>query len=156
MNLNYAIFRNEPIYTLNDLSQIGSHNKREKKAYNSNPNIKLGLTKDNIEIVPLKEIAKAFSISENHLSKVLQRLVKSGFLVSVKGPRGGFSIVQGKENSSLMDIYEAIEGKYIRKDCLFSSRHITSCCCIMKPLISSINNTFEEFMKNNSISNLKL
>lgn len=110
------------------------------------------------EIVPLKEIAKVFSISENHLSKVLQRLVKSGFLVSVKGPRGGFSIVQGKENSSLMDIYEAIEGKYIRKDCLFSSRHITSCCCIMKPLISSINNTFEEFMKNNSnsISNLKL
>lgn len=108
------------------------------------------------EIVPLKEIAKVFSISENHLSKVLQRLVKSGFLVSVKGPKGGFCIVKGKENSNLMDIYEAIEGKYIRKDCLFSSRHITSCCCIMKPLISSINNTFEEFMKNNSISNLKL
>ena len=55
MNLNYAIFRSEPIYTLNDLSQIGSHNKREKKAYNSNPNIKLELTKDNIEIVPLQE-----------------------------------------------------------------------------------------------------
>jgi len=55
MNLNYAIFRCEPIYTLNDLSQIGSHNKREKKAYNSNPNIKLELIKDNIEIVPLKE-----------------------------------------------------------------------------------------------------
>ena len=53
--INYAIFRSEPIYTLNDLAQIGSHNKREKKAYNSNPNIKLELTKDNIEIVPLKE-----------------------------------------------------------------------------------------------------
>ena len=44
--INYAIFRSEPIYTLNDLAQIGSHNKREKKAYNSNPNIKLELTKD--------------------------------------------------------------------------------------------------------------
>ena len=53
--INYAIFRSEPIYTLNDLAQIGSHNKREKKAYNSNPNIKLELTKDNIEIIPLKE-----------------------------------------------------------------------------------------------------
>ena len=53
--INYAIFRSEPIYTLNDLAQIGSHNKREKKAYNSNPNIKLELTKDNIEIVPLQE-----------------------------------------------------------------------------------------------------
>lgn len=33
INLNYAIFRSEPIFTLNDLEQIGSHNKREKKAY---------------------------------------------------------------------------------------------------------------------------
>ena len=53
--MNYAIFRSEPVYTLNDLAQIGSHNKREKKAYNSNPNIKLELSKDNIEIVPLQE-----------------------------------------------------------------------------------------------------
>ena len=47
--MNYAIFRSESIYTLNDLAQIGSHNKREKKAYNSNPNIKIQLTKNNIE-----------------------------------------------------------------------------------------------------------
>ena len=51
--MNYAIFRSEPIYTLNDLAQIGSHNKREKKAYQSNPNIKLELTKNNMELVPL-------------------------------------------------------------------------------------------------------
>ena len=55
MNINYAIFRSEPIMTLNDLAQIGSHNKREKKAYKSNPDIKLELTKDNIELVPLTE-----------------------------------------------------------------------------------------------------
>ena len=55
MNLNYAIFRSEPIYTLKDLAQIGSHNKREKKAYNSNPNIKIQLTKNNIELVPLTD-----------------------------------------------------------------------------------------------------
>lgn len=53
--MNYAIFRSEPIYTLNDLAQIGSHNKREKKAYNSNKDIKIELSKDNIELVPLTE-----------------------------------------------------------------------------------------------------
>ena len=53
--MNYAIFRSEPIYTLNDLAQIGSHNKREKKAYKSNPNIKIELSRDNIELVPLTE-----------------------------------------------------------------------------------------------------
>lgn len=55
MNLNYGIFRSQPINTINDLAQIGSHNKREKKAYKSNPDIKLELTKNNIELVPLAE-----------------------------------------------------------------------------------------------------
>ena len=53
MNLNYAIFRSEPIMTMSDLRQIGSHNNREKQAYNSNPDIKLELSKDNIELVPI-------------------------------------------------------------------------------------------------------
>ena len=55
MNLNYAIFRSEPIMTIGDLAQIGSHNKREKKAYNSNPDIDISKSKDNIELVPLSD-----------------------------------------------------------------------------------------------------
>ncbi len=53
--MNYGIFRVQGINTLNDLAQIGSRNKREKKAYKSNPDIKLELTKNNVELVPLKE-----------------------------------------------------------------------------------------------------
>ena len=55
MNLNYAIFRSQPIMTLGDLKQIGSHNKREKQAYKSNPDIKLEMSKYNVELVPLAE-----------------------------------------------------------------------------------------------------
>ena len=53
--MNYGIFRSQPIMTINDLTQIGSHNKREKKAYKSNPNIKLELTKNNVELEPLAD-----------------------------------------------------------------------------------------------------
>lgn len=53
--MNYGIFRSQQIMTINDLAQIWSHNKREKKAYKSNPDIKLELTKNNIELVPLAE-----------------------------------------------------------------------------------------------------
>lgn len=53
MNLNYALFRSEPIMTIPDLAQIGSHNKREKKVYQSNKDIKIELSKNNIELVPL-------------------------------------------------------------------------------------------------------
>ncbi len=30
--MNYGIFRSQQIMTINDLTQIGSHNKREKKS----------------------------------------------------------------------------------------------------------------------------
>lgn len=71
--MNYTIFRSEPIYTLKDLAQIGSHNKREKKAYNSNSDIKLELTKNNIELVPLNskyvkgfhELTKEYKLEHN-------------------------------------------------------------------------------------------
>ena len=55
MNLNYAIFRSQPVMTLEDLKQIGSHNKREKQAYKSNPDIKLNMSQYNVELVPLAE-----------------------------------------------------------------------------------------------------
>ena len=53
--MSYAIFRVEPINKLSDLAQIGSHNKREKKAYKSNPDIDITKTKYNIDLVPLSE-----------------------------------------------------------------------------------------------------
>lgn len=51
--LNYGIFRVQGINTLNDLAQIESHNKSEKKAYVSNPDIDITKSKNNIELVPL-------------------------------------------------------------------------------------------------------
>lgn len=53
--MSYAIFRIEPINELSDLAQIGSHNKREKKAYQSNPDIDITKTKNNIDLVSLSE-----------------------------------------------------------------------------------------------------
>ncbi len=78
MNLNYAIFRSEPIMTTQDLSQIGSHNKREKQAYNSNPDIKLELSKDNIELVPLAEkYLKGFDILTKEYKKEHEERMKT-------------------------------------------------------------------------------
>ena len=51
--MNYAIFRSEPIYTVNDLAQIGAHNRREKTKYNSNPDIRVEESYRNIDLVPL-------------------------------------------------------------------------------------------------------
>ncbi len=104
------------------------------------------------EVVSLKEIAERFDVSEHHLSKVLQRLVKAGYLVSTKGPKGGFRIAGECENASFMEIYEIIEGKYIRKSCLFASKTGAKCCCVMGGLLNEINDKFETFMKTHKIN----
>lgn len=75
--MNYAIFRSEPIMTTYDLAQIGSHNQREKKAYNSNPDIRIEDSYKNIELVPLnykyvkrfKELTKKYEKQHNEKQK---------------------------------------------------------------------------------------
>lgn len=52
--------------TIPDLAQIGSHNKREKKVYQSNKDIKIELSKNNIELVH-------FQLLKKFLRKLLQR-----------------------------------------------------------------------------------
>lgn len=49
--MSYAIFRCQSINTLNDLFHIGSHNKREKETYKSNPDIRKEDSINNIELV---------------------------------------------------------------------------------------------------------
>lgn len=49
--MSYAIFRCKSINTLSDLSHIGSHNKREKESYKSNPDIRKEDSINNIELV---------------------------------------------------------------------------------------------------------
>ena len=66
--MSYAIFRCKSINTLNDLSHIGSHNKREKESYKSNPDIRKKDSKNNIELVKcdIKYREKFYEITKNY------------------------------------------------------------------------------------------
>ncbi|MDD3593180.1 MAG: Rrf2 family transcriptional regulator [Candidatus Gastranaerophilales bacterium] len=106
------------------------------------------------KVSSLKEIAKKFDISENHLSKVLQRLVKEGIITSSKGPKGGFLIVPRKRNISFLEVYEIIEGRVKINNCLFNSNSNSNDCsdCIMDDLLTRLNNEFISYMKTHKIS----
>ena len=99
----------------------------------------------------LKDIAKQFDISANHLSKVLQRLVKAGYLQSVKGPKGGFTVMPKKQNATFLEVYETIEGKITPHYCLFGSHAKTCKRCIMGNVVKELNEEFIDYLKNNTI-----
>ena len=80
----------------------------------------------------LKTIAAASDVSENHLSKVLQKLAKAGIVASVKGPKGGYYLTDAARTATLMTVYEAIDGPWKPRHCLFNSPRKAPCCCAMR------------------------
>ena len=60
--------------------------------------------------VSLSELADAAEVSPAFLSKVLQRLVRAKLIVSRRGKKGGFELLERGRAASLLDILQAIDG----------------------------------------------
>ncbi len=56
------------------------------------------------------QISDLAGFSKNHLSKVMQVLVKQGYLRSNRGPKGGFRLIKDASTIRLLDIYNIFEG----------------------------------------------
>ena len=86
-----------------------------------------------------REIANRFEISEAHLSKVLQRLAKVELVRSVRGPRGGFILTRAPESVTLLEVFEAIEGRFEPSQCLLSSSICEGDDCILGKIVVEAN-----------------
>lgn len=104
------------------------------------------------EPVCSKDIADSFGVSINHLSKVLQRLVKAGLLYSTKGPLGGFELAKKCEDITFLEIYEAIDGKISAGCCLFGRKLCNCDECIMGDFINKTNKSVRDFFGNKRLS----
>lgn len=105
-------------------------------------------------IFPTRDLAAALHASEHHLSKVLQRLNRAGFVRSIRGPSGGFSINPGWENISLLKIYEQIEGPIQLTDCLLGSPTCLFANCILGNLLKDVNRQIREALENAKLSKI--
>ena len=94
--MSYAIFRSKGIKTLNDLSQISSHNQRTKDYYKSNPDIRIEDSKNNIELVSCDkkyinkfyEITKEYQKEFNERMKIIRSDRKKSFYEFVNNSKG--------------------------------------------------------------------
>ena len=95
------------------------------------------LAKKNNNPVSNTLIANSFNISANHSSKVMQKLLKNGFVNVLRGPGGGYTLSVDPEKVSLFDIYRAVDGEPDSAGCLFGSgKHCSLDICIFSELIS--------------------
>ena len=97
------------------------------------------------------EIASFIGCSEAHLSKVMQRLAKTGLVTSRRGPGGGFSLKKRPEDTSLMEVFEAIEGPLSPTECLLA-RPVCNGNCILGELTRGIDNQAREYFAQKMLS----
>jgi Rrf2 family protein len=57
-----------------------------------------------------REIAEQYDIPIELMAKVLQRLVRTGLLVSTQGTRGGYTLGRPAATISVADVIQAIDG----------------------------------------------
>jgi Rrf2 family protein len=64
-----------------------------------------------------REIAEQYDIPIELLAKVLQRLVRTGLLVSTQGTRGGYTLSRPPKSISVADVIQAIDGPFTVTAC---------------------------------------
>ncbi len=94
--------------------------------------------------ISVSEIARKTSSSPHHVAKIMQNLAKLNYLRSRRGPNGGFVLNKDPEKVSLLEIYEAIEGKMIIQKCM----GINSSCSYDKCIINNITQDLSIQFKN--------
>jgi Rrf2 family iron-sulfur cluster assembly transcriptional regulator len=58
----------------------------------------------------LREVSRATAVPESFLSKIFQRLVRSGLIRSRRGFRGGFLLARPASQITLREVVEALQG----------------------------------------------
>ena len=101
-----------------------------------------------------REIASKLSVSEAHLAKVLQRLVRRGLVESVRGPKGGSRLAGEPSEITMMDVYEAIEGPLAADTCLLGRSMCVNGECMFRGLLETINTLARQHMKETTLAEL--
>lgn len=96
-------------------------------------------------LINVNVIADLTSSSRHHVAKVFQQIVKEGWVVSQRGPSGGFKLAVDPKDITLLQVYELIEGSLDRGTCPFDKAER---CMFERCLLSGITKKMtDDFVK---------
>ena len=103
----------------------------------------------------IEQIAKEIEAPQAFTAKILQRLVRIGFVNSIKGKGGGFYFDESKSDLSLKELIMAIEGGKILDGCGFGMKHCNaSNPCPLHDQYSPIRDAINKLVSEETIQSL--
>ena len=105
-------------------------------------------------VCPAPDISGALGVSHDHLVKVLQKLARAGLVETMRGPRGGVRLARDAKTIRLMDVYEAIEGRYTPVGCLLRKQACDGRHCVLGGLAEKLNRDIHEYLTGTPVASL--
>lgn len=108
------------------------------------------------EPLSIHVMAERLGVSEAHLAKVIQRLARSNLVNTTRGPKGGVVLAKRPEDTTFLEIFEAIEGKLQPAGCVFGCQECPLPKCVFGEFLSRITAETEAWLKSNTLADFKL
>lgn len=102
--------------------------------------------------INVTQIAEQTDTSRHHVAKIMQRLVKDNFLISQRGPKGGFKLKKDPKNVTFLDVVESIDGKIEIGDCPVEKPDCPFDECLFGDVAINISNEFKNFLQNQTLA----
>jgi len=107
---------------------------------------------DSPRYVPANEIANEMQTPPFLLSRILQHLAKSEFLLSMKGHHGGFKLQKSPDEISIHDIVHLIDGPFVVHECAGNCG--LSHDCNLQSLFSEAEKSLEEVFQKMTLADV--
>lgn len=100
----------------------------------------------------VQQISDSTGTSKHHVAKIMQRLVKEGYLSSQRGPSGGFLLLKPAQEVTFLNLYESIEGKIEISKCPMDKKVCPFDKCIMDNISNRMTLEFREYLSTQRIA----
>jgi Rrf2 family protein len=102
-----------------------------------------------------KDLAEMYSLPQEALAKLLQKLTKAGLLQSQQGTNGGYTLARDARHISALDVIRALEGPLFMTSCTTAkgSCEQTSRCTVREPL-RKVSKSIEEVLGRLTIADM--
>jgi len=101
-----------------------------------------------------RDMSGALGVSHDHLVKVLQMMARAGLVETVRGPGGGVRLAREAESIRLMEVYEAVEGRYTPVGCLLRKRVCDGRHCVLGGLAKKLNREIHDYLAGTRVSSV--
>jgi Rrf2 family protein len=103
----------------------------------------------------IKTIAKRQDISVKYLEQLMAILKSTGFVRSVRGAKGGYTLAKPANQIKLSDVFNALEGSVTTVECVGDENYCAKAAdCIARQVWSEVQRAIDRVLQSKTLQDL--